>query len=105
VLVPFPFSDLSTSKVRPAVALSATSHGEDLIFAFISSNVTRAEQFDIKIKTSDKNFVRTGLRGDSVIRISKLATLDRKIILGELGVLGAEHLKQIKMCLKKIFAV
>jgi mRNA interferase MazF len=105
VLVPFPFTDLSATKVRPAVVISAVEHGDDVVLAFISSNVSRHEPFDIKIKNTDRNFNKTGLKGDSLLRIAKLATLDRKIILGELGIWGAEHLKQAKTNLKKLFSI
>lgn len=105
VLVPFPFSDLSATKVRPAVVLSSAKHGEDIIFAFISSGSARSENFDIAVKTIDPYFSRTGLKTNSVIRVAKLATLDKKIILGEIGNLGPGHLKQIKISLKNLFSI
>ena len=37
ILVPFPFTDLSENKVRPAVVLSCAMKGEDVVVAFISS--------------------------------------------------------------------
>jgi len=105
VLVPFPFSDLSATKVRPAVVLSSVKHGDDIVFAFVSSGSARSENFDILIKPSDQNFSKTGLKTNSVIRVAKLATLDRKIVLGEIGSLGPEHLKQVKTSLKKLFLI
>lgn len=47
VLVPFPFSDLSTSKVRPAVVVSSNSYHAsepDLILAAITSKITAATE-------------------------------------------------------------
>ncbi len=37
VLVPFPFTDLSGQKLRPAVIISPDPVGEDILLAFISS--------------------------------------------------------------------
>ena len=44
VLIPFPFTDLSASKVRPAVIVSNFSQGEDIIVAFISSLKHRTQK-------------------------------------------------------------
>ena len=84
VPVPFPFTDLTDTKVRPAVVLSSFKKGEDVVVAFISSQKEKRGAFDIEIVPSQEN----GLRVLSKIKCAKLATLDIKIILGELGLLS-----------------
>jgi mRNA interferase MazF len=37
VLVPFPFTDLSQTKLRPAIVLYVQPEGEDITLCFISS--------------------------------------------------------------------
>ncbi len=100
VLIPFPFTDMSGQKVRPAIVLYSQDKGEDCIVAFISSKKEKKlGQFDISIKMSQIN----GLKINSVIRVSKLATLQKKIILGKFGVLELPYLKMIMEKLKLLF--
>lgn len=99
VLVSFPFTDLSGTKVRPAVVISNKNIGEDVILAFISSNVKKKSKFEIFIKMNDKN----GLKSNSAVLISKIATLEKKIILGEIGRLSNDEILEIKSKLKTLF--
>lgn len=91
VLIPFPFTDLSGQKVRPAVVLNA-SHREDCIVAFISStSIKKKRTFEIPLKPTEEN----GLKTHSHIKVAKLATLQKSIIIGELGTLDATSLKKL----------
>ncbi|MFA5130302.1 MAG: type II toxin-antitoxin system PemK/MazF family toxin [Patescibacteria group bacterium] len=102
VLVPFPFTDLSGKKVRPCFVLYEQKNGEDCIVAFISSvKIARSGAFDIQIKATKMN----GLKLDSVIKMDKIATLQKKIILGELGNLEPATISMANAKLKKIFGL
>ncbi len=101
ILVPFPFTDLSTSKIRPAVIISNNLFGGDVIASFISSEIKKVLGLDVRIKKTEIN----GLKKDSVIKISKVATLDKKIILGEIGEVDDNLKKKIDNNLKKVFAL
>jgi len=105
VLTPFPFTDLSSLKVRPALIVSSNKvRGDDVTVVFISSvKQKRIQALDIKIKTSDNNFNKTGLKGDSIVKVNKIATLDKKIVLGELGEIGLELKKELDKKLKSLF--
>ncbi|MBU1046159.1 type II toxin-antitoxin system PemK/MazF family toxin [Patescibacteria group bacterium] len=98
ILTPFPFTDLSSLKVRPAVIISNLS-SDDVVVSFISSEIKKTFNQDIKIKKTEIN----GLKKDSVIKISKIATLDKKIILGELGEVDNSLKEKINTSLKKVF--
>jgi len=105
VLIPFPFTDLSASKVRPAVIVSSLAQGEDIIVAFISSVKSKIQKTDIVLNSYDKDFSKTGLKADSVIKTGKLATLDKKIILGEIGEISADTEKEINKKIKILFGL
>jgi mRNA interferase MazF len=88
VLTPFPFTDLTANKVRPAVVVSdSTRIGADLVLAFISSvyDSTRLLPTDELMQTTDADFKMTGLKKNSVFKMDKLATVESSIILGEIG--------------------
>lgn len=102
VLVSFPFTDLSGQKVRPALVLYDSGKGEDYILAFISSlKQKRLGSFDVPIPASIEN----GLKVDSVIKLEKLATLQKKIVLGEFGKLDPSLFKNINKKLLMIFGL
>jgi len=79
VLVSFPFTDLTESKLRPAVVLFET--GSDFTACFITSQIERKEATDIVVKASSEN----RLKIDSLIRVAKIATFDKQIAKGLLG--------------------
>jgi mRNA interferase MazF len=86
VLVPFPFTDRSMRKRRPALVLSKKSFNDQhmhLILAMVTSAKNPSWPSDIKI--SDQ--VSAGLPQPSVIRL-KLFTLDDRLILSKLGKLS-----------------
>lgn len=103
ILTPFPFTDLSKNKVRPALIVSSNNRKDnDVIIAFISSVIEpdNLSQTDILLDSKDIIFKATGLKTTSIIRTDKLATIDKNIILGELGNIDMELIKRIDENLK-----
>ncbi len=103
ILTPFPFTDLSKNKVRPALIVSSNNRKDnDVIIAFISSVVEpdNLSQTYILLDSKDIIFKETGLKTISVIRIEKLATIDKKIILGELESIDKQFMNRIDENLK-----
>lgn len=90
VLVPFPFTDLSAAKVRPAVVVSPVQEGPDVIIAFISSTISKSAATDIVITPEDAAFSETGLHRASTFRMAKLLTIERSLIQRWLGRVSPE---------------
>ena len=89
VLIPFPFTDLTTAKLRPALVIYEGKR--DVIVAFISSKISsESSDADILITKERAGFKRTGLKVDSVVRLDKIATVLKDLIVGELGELDKE---------------
>ena len=101
VLVPFPFTDLSGNKVRPAIIVSNNVKGGDVIVIFISSKKGKLHINDVLIATDKEN----GLKATSHCKCAKIATLDKKIILGELGVISAKTAEEINKKLKTVLGI
>lgn len=100
VLVPFPFTDLSGQKVRPALVLHHDVKGEDCIVAFLSSlKQKKLSRSDVPVTPSKQN----GLKAPSVVKVHKIATLQKKIILGEIGALERDSLTEVDEKLKQSF--
>ena len=101
VLTKFPFSNLKSSKRRPAVILSSKSKEGDFIVAFISSKIPEENPPSyIIIKKSEADFSSSGLKVDSVVRTDKLATLNTTVFAGELGFFSSRIMKKIEEGLK-----
>lgn len=105
VLVPFPFDDLSSSKLRPAVCLTdwigIYKHG---VCAFITSNLTaKIEPSDIQLFSNNPDFSITGLKVNSVIRLHRLITIPEKLILRILGELPQITIDEVQKKLKQLF--
>jgi len=107
VLVPFPFTDQTATKVRPALIVSADPQAEDLIVAFISSVIGKAEseKSNFILTPGNPDFASTGLHQASVFRMSKLLTIKRTLILRRLGKVTPELQAQLDQCIKIALAL
>ena len=97
VLIPFPFTDLKGNKNRPALILINSEL--DITLAFISTQLNWKEETDILLKPTKNN----GLKKESLVRLSKLATIDKNLALGRIGRMDANDLKQVNINLIKLF--
>lgn len=101
VLVPFPFTNLTGSKVRPAVIISKGKIGQDVVVLFITSQSKSQEPHLVSVAPNTQN----NLKSKSHIVCSKLATLDTGIILGEIGMLAPATQSKIDKKLKTVFGL
>jgi mRNA interferase MazF len=101
VLVPFPFTDLTAAKLRPALVIYEGE--EDVVVAFISSKVpSELSEVDVLVTKKDTDFKKSGLKVDSLIKLDKIATVLKDLIVGELGELGEESRREVNRKLKKM---
>jgi len=102
VVVPFPFTDSSGTKRRPALVLSQKTDFGAVIehsgLAMITSQKNEPWPLDVAIK----NKKQSGLTAPSIVRM-KLFTLDNRFILRKIGRLTKSDQMQVKGSLTKIF--
>ncbi len=98
VVLPFPFTDLSFAKKRPALILADIT-GDDFILLQITSKNVK-DDYAIPISKTDFSF--GSLNQDSNIRPNKIFTLDEKLILYKIGHLNSTKLSE---CVNKICAI
>ena len=97
VLIPFPFTDLSDSKLRPALILIEDTL--DITVCFITTNTSLPEPTDVLVTPNSNN----NLKKVSLIKTSKIATLDKSLAKGLLGKLTANELALVDQSLKTLF--
>ncbi len=95
VLVPFPNSDLTTTKLRPALIVQADDLNTGLlqiVLVMISTNLSRANHKSrVLLETKTEKSKKSGLLFDSVVMTDNLATVSSSIInrvIGELEEMG-----------------
>ena len=91
VLVPFPFSDLSQAKLRPAAVLADADRG-DWILCQVTSNPYGDER---AIHLTAASFVSGALRADSYARPGKLFTASRDLMVAQVARLKPEAHEQL----------
>ena len=91
VLVPFPFSDLSQTKLRPAVILADSGRG-DWILCQVTSNPYGDAQ---AVEITNDSFESGSLRVTSYARPGKLFTANQDLMVSQVAVLNGTSLRTI----------
>jgi mRNA interferase MazF len=93
-LVLFPFTDFSAGKLRPVLLLRRSSRRyDDWLTCMISSRLWQAEpDLDEIISPEDADFAASGLKAASVLRLSRLAVVEGRMLAGCMGEIDPERL-------------
>jgi len=91
VVVPFPFTDLSAAKRRPALVI-AVLPGDDVILCQITSQTVR-DAFAISLRETD--FASGSLKKASNIRPNRLFTANRALIVTAVGRINHTALRSV----------
>lgn len=94
LLITFPFTDLSSTKLRPAVVLAEDD--DDITACFITTKLHWQDSTDLLIEPNLVN----GLKRTSLIRTSKISTLNTSLIKGVLGRLTGTEIEDLNKKLK-----
>ena len=96
LIVPFPFSDLSTIKQRPVLVLSKTEdnkNSEDIIVCGITSNLKNSK-YSVLIKNLD--LINGEIPKPSRIKLDKLFTIDKRIIRKKIARINLQTFNKVK---------
>lgn len=98
VLFRFPQTDQTSCKLRPALILrKLPGPHEDWLICMISSQLSQQiPSFDEVLNQDDRDFERSGLKTSSVVRVGRLAVVERGTLLGAIGEIDSQRLIRIK---------
>lgn len=102
VLVPFPFSDLATTKKRPALVLSAGQSGNSGQFC-ICSMITSQMHAKVDGDVIIQKWRKAGLIHPSKLRLAKTATLEESLMIKRLGRFSLLDQKTAKKAFRGLF--
>jgi len=100
VVVPFPFSDLTSIKRRPALVV-ANLTGDDVILCQITSQATADKD---AIPLTQQDFSTGSVHRDSYIRPNRLFTADSNIILYRAGAVQAATMHAVIAAIIRIIS-
>jgi mRNA interferase MazF len=103
VLVPFPFTDLTGQRRRPALVVSPDGFDpEDVVLCAITSRIPgRRLPWDVSLQAQD--LVDGVLPRPSVVKMGKLFTMHRALIVGHFGRIRPQKLADILHALQRLF--
>jgi len=98
VLFRFPQTNQATGKLRPALVIRKVPgpHGDWLICMISSQLSQEVPDFDELISEKDDDFISSGLKQASLIRIARLAVVETNILLGAIGEISTDRSRRIK---------
>ncbi|TAG99959.1 MAG: type II toxin-antitoxin system PemK/MazF family toxin [Sphingobacteriales bacterium] len=96
IVVPFPFTNLTGTKLRPVVVLIESEY--DLTVTFITTQIKWKEPTDLELFPTLTN----GIKKPSLVRVSKISTIDKSLALGKLGTLKPTEIAELNKKLKSV---
>ena len=101
VLVPFPFTDQTGSKVRPAIVVSQKRYDEDVVIVFVTSQLKRRGSHIVTLPASE----HSGLRQVSSVVCSKLASIKTSLVIGGIGRLEPKDFSKIQQTVARVLGL
>ena len=105
VLINYPFTDDSGSKLRPALVVSADEYnkGDDLVVVPISSAPGSDDLHVFSLSSSDPSFSETGLKRTSSVKWTKPLAISRRVVQRRLGHLPSRLLSEVQIRVQRLF--
>lgn len=104
VLVPFPFSNQTTTKKRPAVVISSNLYNEISQDVIIMAITSRIEQTNEIGETFIENWESAGLLKPSTVKPA-ISTIESNLVLKKLGKLSPRDLASLDNILKSLISL
>ncbi|MBM4141521.1 MAG: type II toxin-antitoxin system PemK/MazF family toxin [Nitrospira sp.] len=103
VLIPIPFTDLASQKKRPAIIISSDPYNEtneDIVVVALTSNI---EPRDFTVTLTSNDLEDGILKVTSMIRVDKIYTLNKSIVIKTFGKVKPDILEKIRDLILKLF--
>ncbi|MGH8652857.1 MAG: type II toxin-antitoxin system PemK/MazF family toxin [Gammaproteobacteria bacterium] len=104
VVVPFPFTDRTAAKRRPALVLSHRTPFAQVIEHSVMAMITSAARAPWPLDAPIRDPAKAGLTAASLVRM-KLFTLDHRLIIRKTGALSTEDRQAALSSLRKLFGL
>ncbi|MFC2130570.1 type II toxin-antitoxin system PemK/MazF family toxin [Bacteroidota bacterium] len=92
IVIPFPFSDLSQAKARPALVIAVVEKSDLILLQITSKSYGDKYSFEI----NNKDLASGEIRFRSYVKYSKIFTANKDILTGKIGFLKNDKLNDIR---------
>lgn len=104
ILIPFPFTDLTTTKKRPCIIVSSErfnkKYNDVIVIAVTSQIPEKMSEEDILLSLQEQK--EAGLPKTSLIKVGKIVTIDQRLIRKRLGTIPHTTYKKLIEILERI---
>lgn len=104
VLVRFPFTDLEAAKKRPALVLAHTARSARYQLATVAMITSKVEALKLAGDVPLTKWKQAGLLHPSLLRLSKVATIDAELIAKAVGRLSSSDLDAARQAFQRVFS-
>ena len=105
LLVPIPFTDLSTLKQRPVVVVSNDSYNRQMTDVVVVAMTSNPALVDYGFVITSEDLKQGRLNHPGTVRVDKIYTLSQSIVLRTFGRVNPQVLDHIRSLLGELVAV
>lgn len=103
VLVKFPFTHLLSTKKRPALVLVHTHHSTKVELVTVAMVTSKVDGIKLPGDVLMENWEKANLLHPSLVRLSKVATLETSLIEKELGTISENDKSSVRAMFKSLY--
>ncbi len=98
VILNFPQTDFKIGKTRPALLIAPLPGvHDDWLVCMISTQIHKAVNgFDEIMSRNSRDFEKSGLKVESIIRVARIAIVTEDLLMGSIGEIDNDRLQRIK---------
>lgn len=103
ILVKFPFTNLTSDKKRPALVIGVVPFGQSEFLITVAMITSQIEAIQLQGDVILKDWKNAQLLHPSLVRLSKVATIESQLVDKALGVLSSKDQKEVQSHFKKLY--
>ncbi len=103
-LVRFPFTDVASTKKRPALVLAATTRSPRYRLATLAMITSQTEALKLEGDVLLEDWKAAGLLHPSLLRLAKVATIDVELVDKTIGRLSTGDLRAARQAFRRVFS-
>ncbi len=102
ILLPFPFTDFSGRKVRPAIIISNDEYNRESVDILVVGVTSQGVKGEYSLALTQKDLEAGTLIANCYIKVENLLKIDKRMCIKKIGTINKEKHKEIKESLQNL---